>query len=286
MIKRLTYKKVLVDSAYRLPQSRSSADFIIELDENMECPNGTKLFLTEVSIPAVWKTTEVGFYEKLYFMLYKNGSLFGNYIIDLSNKIYFAEQLCFDIVEKMNEATNGEQTDMFVYAYSSATRTVEIKVASGFTDTYEIKIPTDKELSTYVNGTWNRGTAEYDSNSPKSINYFLSNYVETNPIATWTSSYLNLVPFRAVFINCPELTDHHYSSPNSYSSSIVRKVIIDQQLGGVISDTSAPLYADYIDVSDKNLKRLHFRITDEKSNTLNLYDIPVQFSLIFEHPSY
>ena len=55
MIKRLTYKKVLVDSAYRLPQSRSSADFIIELDENMECPNGTKLFITEVSIPAVWK---------------------------------------------------------------------------------------------------------------------------------------------------------------------------------------------------------------------------------------
>ena len=113
MIKRLTHKKVLVDSAYRLPQSRSSSDFIIELDENMECPNGTKLFITEVSIPAVWKTTEVGFYEKLYFMLYKNGSLFGNYIIDLSNKIYFAEQLSFDIVQKMNEATNGEQTDMF-----------------------------------------------------------------------------------------------------------------------------------------------------------------------------
>ena len=133
-----------MDSAYRLPQSRSSADFIIELDENMECPNGTKLFITEVSIPAVWKTTEVGFYEKLYFMLYKNGSLFGNYIIDLSNKIYFAEQLCFDIVQKMNEATNGEQTDMFVYAYSSATRTVEIKVADGFPHTYEIKIPTDK----------------------------------------------------------------------------------------------------------------------------------------------
>ena len=85
---------------------------------------------------------------------------------------------------------------------------------------------------------------------------------------------------------CQELTDHHYSSPNSYSSSIIRKVIVDQQLGGVISDNSAPLYADYIDVSDKNLKKLNFRITDEKSNTLNLYDIPVQFWLIFEHPSY
>ena len=260
---------MLRDSAYRLPQSRPSAGFIIELDENMEGPNGTKLFTTEVSIPAVWKTREVGFYEKFYFMLYKNGSRFGNSIIDLSNKIYFAEQLSLAIVQKMNEATSGEQTDMFVYAYSFATRTVEIKVADGFTDTYEIKTPTDKELSTYVNGTWNRGTAEYDSTSPKSINYFLSNYVETNPLATWTSSYLNLVPFRAVFINCQELTDfnrqegHHRPTTGRchfrhFRSSVCRLHWCLWQI----------------------LKRLHFRITDEKSN------IPVQFSLIFEHPSF
>ena len=150
-----------------------------------------------------------------------------------------------------------------------ATRTVEIKVADGFTDTYEIKTPTDKELSTYVNGTWNRGTAEYDSTSPKSINYFLSNYVETNPLATWTSSYLNLVPFRAVFINCQELTDfnrqegHHRPTTGRchfrhFRSSVCRLHWCLWQI----------------------LKRLHFRITDEKSN------IPVQFSLIFEHPSF
>ena len=63
MNKSLTYKKVFVDSNYKLPQSRSSADFVIELNENMECPQGTKMYISEVSIPAVWKTTEVGFYE-------------------------------------------------------------------------------------------------------------------------------------------------------------------------------------------------------------------------------
>ena len=66
---RLTYKKVFIDSNYRLSQSNSSSDFIVELSENMECPTGTKMFVSEVSIPAVWKTTEVGFYEYLYVML-------------------------------------------------------------------------------------------------------------------------------------------------------------------------------------------------------------------------
>ena len=115
----------------------------------------------------------------------------------------------------------------------------------------------------------------------------LSNYVETSPIATWTSSYLNLVPFRAVYINSPELTNNHYSAPNSYSSSIIRKILISQQLGGVVNDDHGSAFGqDYIDVGNKNLKRLSFRITNEEGKTMNLYDIPVEFSLLFESPNY
>ena len=63
MLNSLTFKKVYVNSNYRLSQSNSSSDFIIELPENMECPEGTRLYITEVSLPTTFKTTEVGFYE-------------------------------------------------------------------------------------------------------------------------------------------------------------------------------------------------------------------------------
>ena len=33
------------------------------LNENSETPEETKLYVTDISIPAVWKSTEVGFYE-------------------------------------------------------------------------------------------------------------------------------------------------------------------------------------------------------------------------------
>ena len=273
MSNKLTYKKVLVDSAFRLPQSRSSSDFIIELDENMECPEGTRLHITEVSIPATFKTTEVGFFEYLYVMVFDNSDVFvKNFRVYLGNKVYFAEQLAYD----MNEGMNNNTTDLsaggiFVYSYSSATRTVEFKVKDGLN--YKLKIPTDTELKNYVNNQWNTTQENYDSSNPLSINYLLSNYVATSPIATWTSSYLNLVPFRAVYINSPELADHHLMSPSTYSSSIIRKVLVSEQLGGIINDNSAPLSEDYINVGGKNLKRLSFRITDDKSNTLNLYDI-------------
>ena len=289
MMNKLTYKKVYVNSNYRLPQSNSSSDFNIELDQNFEVSDGTRLYITEVSLPATFKTTEVGFFEKFFAMIYDNtDTLLRCVILDLSNRIYFAEQLSFDIVSKLNDAIRdlNAGNDIFVYAYSSATRTMEIKVADGLN--FKLKIPTDPELETYVNNTWNRGDADYNSTVPLSINYLLSNYVETNGgLSVWTSSYLNLIPFRALYLNSAELTDHRYSSPINYSSSIIRKILINQQLGGVVNDDhSGAMQADYIDVSGKNLKRLSFRLTNETGKVINLYNIPLEFALAFDNPNY
>ena len=184
-----------------------------------------------------------------------------------------------------NNTTDLTAGGIFNYAYSSATRTIELSIKDGLN--YKVKIPTDEELVNYVGGSWDVGSAPYNSKDPVSINYLLSNFVATNRgLTTWTSSYLNLVPFRSVMLHCPELADHHYSSPASYSSNIVRKILIDQQLGGVVNDNNTAFHEDYLDVSKRNLKRLSFRITDANNKTINLYDINCQFSLVFSHPSF
>ena len=279
------YKKIFVDSKYRLPQSRSSTDFVIELNENIEIPEGTRMHITDISIPASFKTTEVGFYEYMYVMIYDNTDTFvKNFRIYLGNKIYFSEQLAFDIHAGLN--TNTEDLNsggIFNYAYSSPTRTVEFSVKDGLN--YKVKIPTDEELSNYVNNTWDTNSANYDSKNPLSINYLLSNYVPSSPLTVWNSSYLNLVPFRYIFISSPTLSDYRYSAPNTYSSSIIKKVLVSQQLGGVINDAGSSLSEDYIDIGNKNLKRIEFKITDERGTVMNLYNIPIQFAILLSNPS-
>ena len=286
MSNKLVYKKIFIDSNYRLPQSRSSADFTIELNENMECPEGTKLHITDISIPAAWKSTEVNFYEYMYVMIFDNSDVFvKNFRIYLGNKIYFAEQIAFDMHAGLNTNTNDLNTGgIFNYAYDSATRTVQFSIKDGLN--YKVKIPTNDELENYVNNQWDTNSANYDSNNPLSINYLLSNYVPSNPLTVWTSSYLNLVPFRYIFISSPELSDYRYSAPNTYSSSIIKKVLVNSQLGGIINDAGSSLSEDFIDISNKNLKRLSFKITDEKGVVMNLYGIPVQFALLISHSSY
>ena len=282
----LTYKKIFVDSKYRLPQSNSSSDFSIELNENLDCPEGTRLHITDISLPATFKTTEVGFYEYLYVMIFDNSDVFvKNFRIYLGNKIYFSEQLTFDIHAGLNSNTEDLSAGgIFNYAYSSATRTVEYSIKDGLN--YKVKIPTDDELSNYVNNQWDTDTANYDSKNILSINYLLSNYVASSPLTVWTSSYLNLVPFRYVFISSPTLSDYKYSAPTSYSSSIIKKVLITQQLGGIVNDAGSSLSEDYIDISGRNLKRLDFKITDERGVVMNLYNIPVQFALLISNPAY
>ena len=261
MSNRLTYKKIFIDTKYRTQQSNSSADFSIELNENLETPEGTRMYVTDISTPAVWKTTEINFYEYIYVMVFNADTLVKNFRVYLGNRIYFSEQLCFDMVEGMNNNTTDLSADgIFVYAYSSATRTVEIKVKDGLP--YTIKIPTDTELENYVDGIWDSVSAPYDNRKPVSINYLLSNFVPTNPIAVWTSSYFNLVPFRYVFITSNALSDYRYSAPNSYSSSIIRKVLCTEQLGGIINDSHSIHQEDYIDIGGRNLKRLDFKITN------------------------
>ena len=285
MSNKLTYKKIFIDSKYRTEHSRSSADFSIELNESFETPENTRMYITDVSIGAVWKTTEVGFYEYLYVMVFDGDTLVKNFRVYVGNKVYFAEQLCFDLVEGMNNNTTDLSAGgIFVYAYSSATRTVEIKVKEGLS--YSMKIPVDEELETFVGGVWDTGAVSYNSKKPLSINYLLSNFVPSSPLTVWTSSYLNLIPFRYIFITSNTLSDYRYSAPNSYSSSIIKKVLVSEQLGGVINDNSAPHQEDYIDIGSKNLRRLDFKITDETGTVMNLYNINVQFALLISSPSY
>ena len=280
MSNKLVYKKIFVDSKYRLPTSKSSSDFSTELNENVELPEGTRLHIVDS-----FKTTEVGFYEYMYVMIYDNSDVFvKNFRIYLGNKIYFSEQLCFDIHAGLN--TNTEDLNaggIFNYAYSSATRTVDFSIKDGLN--YKVKIPTDEELANYVNNTWDTVSVNYDSNTPLSINYLLSNYIASSPLTVWTSSYLNLVPFRYLFISSSALSDYRYSAPNTYSSNIIKKVLISQQLGGIVNDAGSSLSEDYIDVSNRNLKRLDFRITDERGVVMNLYNINVQFALLLSNPS-
>ena len=127
-------------------------------------------------------------------MLYNSSNvLLRSTAVDVSGEIYYANQLSFKIQSELNTAFNDIVPDLFLTVYGQSERKMELKLNDPLN--YKIKIPTDEELETYVNGEWNREQFEYDNLRPKAINYLLSNYIAYEPASSWLSGYFNFCSF-------------------------------------------------------------------------------------------
>ena len=275
--RKLTYNKVYVDSQKRLPQSESSSDFIMQMNENLETHPNTVMYVMDEVIPQSYYTTPEGFYQFVYVIVYNtsDGSVQAYLKIDLKNQVFFASQLVGRISNLLSqEAVNqGLPADLFTSSYDSDQRRMILNITD---NGYNFKLPTDKELQ--ESSIWNGNILE----DPMSVNNLIGNYeakVATNN--TCTSGLLNLNPFNALYIVCTELSDFHYSAPDGYSNSIIKKVNMMFNVGGITVNTSPPLVNDWIDVSNRSLKRLRFRITDAQGKTINLHGQNVSFTLLF-----
>ena len=275
--RKLTYNKVYVDSQRRLPQSESSSDFIMQMNENLETHPNTVMYVMDEVIPQSYYTTPEGFYQFVYVIVYNtsDGSVQAYLKIDLKNQVFCASQLVGRISNLLSqEAVNqGLPADLFTSSYDSDQRRMILNITD---NGYNFKLPTDKELQ--ESSIWNGNILE----DPMSVNNLIGNYeakVATNN--TWQGNLMNLNPFNSLYIVCTELSDFHYSAPDGYSKSIIKKVNMMFNVGGITVNTSATLVNDWIDVSNRSLKRLRFRITDSRGKTIDLHNQPVSFTLLF-----
>ena len=192
--RKLTYNKVYVDSQKRLPQSESSSDFIMQMNENLETHPNTAMYVMDEVIPQSYYTTPEGFYQFVYVIVYNtsDGSVQAYLKVDFKNQVFFASQLVGRISNLLSqEAVNqGLPADLFTSNYDSDQRRMILNITD---NGYNFKLPTDKELQ--ESSIWNGNVLE----DPMSVNNLIGNYeamVATNN--TWASGLLNLNPFNVL----------------------------------------------------------------------------------------
>ena len=143
----LIYNKVYVGSQRRLPQSDSSSDFVIQMNDNLETHPNTVMYVMDEVIPQSYYTTPEGFFQFLYVIVYNTSSgLVENYLTsDLKNQVFFVSQLAGRIGNLLSqEADNaGLPSNLFTASYDSDQRRMSLNITD---NTYNFKIPTDNEL--------------------------------------------------------------------------------------------------------------------------------------------
>ena len=87
------------------------------------------------------------------------------------------------------------------------------------------------------------------------------------------------MPFKSLYLHCNEISNYNQLTVAG-NSSIVQKINVSVPYLGITNDNELSSF-DYIDVSNKMLRRLNFRITNNLNQAVNLNGVDISFALTF-----
>ena len=115
----------------------------------------------------------------------------------------------------------------------------------------------------------------------QSINKILGNFTLTTSSfnSPYISGFIDLQRVKSLYLHCNEISNYNQLTVAG-NSSIVKQIAVDIPYVGVINDLELSNF-DYVDVSNKMLRRLNFRITDHLNQVINLNGVDISFTLTF-----
>ena len=274
----LKFKKVYIDSSYKV--SGTPSEFTIDLPETVQLDENMLCQIHEVSIPHSWYSIN-STNNNIYWMhqvippgviagiTYRKVTIpEGNYTaVDLAQTIQIAINLLVDTVDRPN-----------TYSLSYNTSTNKFTVSSNYATVIFVLL-TDGEIAPLA-GSF---SDPVDVNNLSSINRVIGNTTPATDaytnVAPYTTNFVDLVPFKSLYLHCNEISNYNQLTVAG-NSSIVKKINVTVPYLGVINDNELSS-VDYIDVSNKLLRRLNFRLTNHLNQVINLNGVDISFTLTF-----
>jgi hypothetical protein len=276
----LKYRKIYIDTRFKNPESNSNSDFIYELDSSITCPPGTIFYMSSISIPHSWTTIEPSLNSRLYFFTFDKNNQASNhsYIVFLTDGNYIGADLATEIQTKMNNATNGEQANLFTVSYDIRRNTIKIQINNGDIAFY---ILTPADLKDRLGGLFNNN---YDITNPLDCNEILSNLDghsrEYSSLLNFESGYLNMQPIRNLYLHS---SIGAYTTlakrPNGYDNTIIAHIAVNSNFNEMIFD-ELNTTNDWLEIGGQTLKKLDFQLKDSLGRVVPLHGVNLSFAII------
>ena len=274
----LKFKKAYIDSSYKV--NGTSSEFTIDLPGTVQLEDNMLCQIHEVSIPHSWysiNSTNNNIYWRhqvippgvIAGITYRKVTIpEGNYTaVDLAQTIQIAINLLVDTVDRPN-----------TYSLSYNTSTNKFTISSNYATVIFVLL-TDGEVAPLA-GSF---SDPVDVNNLSSINRVIGNTTPATDaytnVAPYTTNFIDLTPVKNVYLHCNEISNYNQLTVAG-NSSIIKKIPVNVPYLGVIHDSELSV-VDYIEVSNKLLRRLNFRLTDHLNQNINLNEVDVSFTRTF-----
>ena len=275
----LKFKKVYIDSYYKV--SGTSSDFTIDLPETVQLEDNMLCQIHEVSIPHSWYSIQKGVNDRLFIDVEHSGASpwTARAMITLTEGNYSVSELAGHLQTIMNNYFNDptyapQRADTFAVSRSNPLNKIQISI--NYNDTQFQLLP-DANVLTFP--SWFPDISGVDNIN--SINQILNNKTLTtndfnNP---YISGFIDLQRVKSLYLHCNEISNFNQLTVAG-NSSIVKKINVSVPYLGITNDNELSS-VDYVDVSGKILRRLHFRLTDHLNQVVNLNGVDISFTLTF-----
>ena len=273
----LPIKKLYIDSRMRTKDSKSSADFAVDLPNTLLMPENTVFYVDDVTIPVSWyniNSHNNQLYVKLIIhTLYYDGEYFARITIPPGN--YTPTSLGQKIATQIDDHLDilGAPALTMTSSVDPVTNKITIQTTQGSLAMISLLILSDEQVAleniSYI------GSKAYNSINTVLSNYGTSRYVDYK----WTSGFVNLYTIRNIYLRSANLGTYSTLTLRG-ERDVIKKIPVSAGANEVVFN-SIMVAQDYLDCSRQTLSRLEFSLEDVEGNTIDLNGVDWSFSLIF-----
>ena len=272
--------RLYIDSRYRTPDSASSSDFTVELNEALDLPPRTRVRVYNLCVPYSWYTVESGINEYLYVQE-KVNNVYQGRIVSLPVGMYDGPKLATNLATALNTGgpyTSGAAPAPYTVQYND--RTGRISVILNVPGTWAFV--DDLSLATTSVQFSFQGTASKQRPQSFNRNLRVQSTKEFGLSIPYVSEFVDLMAVKAVYLSSTSLGNLSNIGPAPGQRDVLCVLPVTVSYGYLICDQDSSMDSEYTDCSGQLLKRLSFKLTDASGSVVDLHGLDISFALAFD----
>jgi hypothetical protein len=264
----MSTRKLYIES--RLCEGTGS-DFVYNLRQSVECPQGTAALIDEVLCPNTFLTVDA---NRRFLYLKEtdesSGTSEARVRAELPEGKYDGHTLAPAVVAALNHVKTASPN--YTCTYSEVTGRLSIHNSSPGSFTL---MTTDELLALGVWGSHHFGPDPQDANDVVGV---ASNKTFTTG-TLYLQNMIRTMPFQNFFLCSSDFGTMNQSQGPSGETNILRRIPVNQPWGSLLHSQHSGTASDYVDVSGQLLTSISFSLRDVKNRVVDLKGHGISFSM-------
>ena len=262
-------RKLYIDS--RLC-SGTGSDFVYNLAQSVECPQGTAALIDEVLCPNTFMTVDSN-RRYIYLKEYpqSTSTVFYAARAELPEGSYNSTTLAAAVAAALSLVRTLAST----YSCVCSELTGRLSIYNGTTGSSFTLMTTDELLALGVWGSANFGTNPQDANDVLGV----SNNKTFSTGTLYLHDMVRTMPFQNLFLCSSDFGTMNQSQGPSGETNILRRIPVNQPWGSLLHSQHSGTESDYVNVSGQLLTSISFSLRDTKNRVVDLKGHGISFSI-------